>query len=287
MSEAFCKLKEAMVSPPFLAYPDFDQPLIVETDASKVGVGVVLVQKKEDGALHPIEYASRCLTKEERGYDVCDRETRAVIFALRKFRVHLLSTDPFKLISDHQSLKDTFKKKDPHGIITRWLKFLAEHEYVLQYKKGKENIPSDFLSRIEDGSVPPEGLPNQGEMAVCLASMENQAELDLEERLVEVRNFLTDKPYKPDDAAERKLIRKATVHHVFWNGELFRRTRQGLRAVLSKTDRKRALQLFHDSLGHWGAASTANMVAKRYWWPHMTTNVHQYILSCDSYQRIK
>lgn len=199
---------------PVLANPDFDQPFIVETDDSKSGVCSALAQKKKDKAVHRIEYVTRCLAKEERRYDVCDHETLAVIFACRKFRVYLLSADPFILISDHQSLKITFKMKDPYGTLLRWLEFLAECKYVVQYKKGKLNISPDFLSRNGNGSVPPEGLAGEKEMGVCLASMENQAKLDFEERQVEVRNFLTDEPYKPDDAVKWKLVRMAAVHHV-------------------------------------------------------------------------
>ena len=65
---AFDKLKTALVTPPLLEYPDFEQPFVVETDASKVALGAVLAQKKEDGMVHPIEYASRTMSATERKY---------------------------------------------------------------------------------------------------------------------------------------------------------------------------------------------------------------------------
>ena len=59
--EAFHQLKEALTEAPVLAYADFTQPFLLETDASSQGLGAVLSQKKEDGHFHPVAYGSRSL----------------------------------------------------------------------------------------------------------------------------------------------------------------------------------------------------------------------------------
>lgn len=52
--EAFQRLKTTMISILVLGIPDFSQPFVVETDASEVGISVVLMQNKR-----PLAYSSR------------------------------------------------------------------------------------------------------------------------------------------------------------------------------------------------------------------------------------
>ena len=56
--EAFSKLKEALISPPVLIFPDFSRKFTITTDASIVGLGAVLSQVDNDGNEHPVSYAS-------------------------------------------------------------------------------------------------------------------------------------------------------------------------------------------------------------------------------------
>ena len=50
---------------PLLAYDDFTKPFLLETDASKEGLGAVLTQRTSGQLVHPIAYASRTLLAHE------------------------------------------------------------------------------------------------------------------------------------------------------------------------------------------------------------------------------
>lgn len=63
MEQSFEKLNKALVTPPVLAYPYFDNPFIVETGASNVGVGALLAHKRGEVRDYPIQYALRKMTK--------------------------------------------------------------------------------------------------------------------------------------------------------------------------------------------------------------------------------
>jgi hypothetical protein len=71
--EAFQALKKFLTSAPVLAQPDIEKPLDVYCDASRTGLGCVLMQ---DGCV--IAYASRQLKKHEVNYPTHDLELAAV-----------------------------------------------------------------------------------------------------------------------------------------------------------------------------------------------------------------
>ena len=64
--EAFDRLKDSLLGAPILAYPDFQKNFVLETDANGKGLGAVLSQLQEDKRLHPVAYASRALSPQEK-----------------------------------------------------------------------------------------------------------------------------------------------------------------------------------------------------------------------------
>ena len=85
---ALNKLKELLTTAPILCYIQFgpNVQFIWETDASSAGLGAVLAQRKEDGQVHPVAYASRTLNPQERNYGITALEILAVFWAEKLFR---------------------------------------------------------------------------------------------------------------------------------------------------------------------------------------------------------
>ena len=83
--EAFQGLKKFLTTTPVLAQPDIDRPFDVYCDASKMGLGCVLMQ---DGRV--IAYASHQLKKHEVNYPTHDLELAVVVHALKIWRYYLL-----------------------------------------------------------------------------------------------------------------------------------------------------------------------------------------------------
>jgi len=93
-----------------------------------------------------VVYASRQLRIHERNYPTHDLEVAAVVFALKVWR-HYLYGLQFKLFTDHKSLKYLFPQKELNQRQKRWMGFIKDYEFTLQYHPGKANIIADALSR--------------------------------------------------------------------------------------------------------------------------------------------
>ena len=64
----FEALKQVCMMAPVLVFANYTKPFLLDTDASKDGLGAVLSQKQADRWYHPIAYGSRALTPHEKNY---------------------------------------------------------------------------------------------------------------------------------------------------------------------------------------------------------------------------
>ena len=113
--EAFQALKEFLASAPVLAQPDIDRPFDVYYDASRIGLGCVLMQ---DGRV--IAYASHQLKKHEVNYPTHDLELATVVHALKFWRHYLLGNN-VHIFTDHKILKYIFTQSELNMRQRRWL----------------------------------------------------------------------------------------------------------------------------------------------------------------------
>ena len=144
-NEAFFDLKKKHVSAPILAMPDFSQHFILDTDASGEGLGAVLSQSRE-GQECVVAYASRSLSRTEKQYCATRRELLALVWASRHFRPYLYGRK-FIVRTDHHALRWLHNFKEPAGQVARWLEQLAEFDYEVVHRQGKQHTNADALSR--------------------------------------------------------------------------------------------------------------------------------------------
>ena len=207
-----------------------------------------MAQHKEDRKVHPIQYASRTMTSAERKYSACERGALAVIFALKKFRVYLLSTQRLTLITDHQALQYGFNKKYIHGRLAK-IDFLAEYEFGIKYRPGGKKGTADFLSRLK--AEDEDGIDSHDERdLVCSVSDPQEAQPDWEPHLIDISRYLRGIEMTEVDAPRRRPNRQSAKSSMACNGQLFRRTNNGLRVILPIEARRRINRAVHDEIGH-------------------------------------
>lgn len=84
LATTFTELKQALVQAPVLALPNFQKPFILETDASDIGFGAVLMQDN-----HPIAYLSKDVCAKNQSMSTYEKECLAIILAVDKWRSYL------------------------------------------------------------------------------------------------------------------------------------------------------------------------------------------------------
>lgn len=145
-NKAFVTLKNALMNPPILQYPNFSKVFTLSTDASNIACGAVLSQET-DGIDLPIAFASKKFTKGEANKSTIEKELTAIHWSINYFKPFLYGRK-FIVKSDHRPLVYLFSMKNPSSKLTRMRLDLEEYDFEIKYVKGSENTGPDALSRI-------------------------------------------------------------------------------------------------------------------------------------------
>ena len=153
--ESFDTLKAICSECPVLAYADYTKPFVLHTDASTMGLGVVLYQKQEDGKERVITYASHTLNKSQRNYDVHKLKFLALKWAITdRFHEYLYGAT-FDVFTDNNPLTYILSTAKLDAMGHRWVASLGPYNFTLHYKLGKLNSDADALSRIDWNTLDP------------------------------------------------------------------------------------------------------------------------------------
>ncbi|XP_071683402.1 uncharacterized protein [Lolium perenne] len=138
---SFQELKKRLVTAPVLTMPDITKDFDVYCDASKLGLGSVLMQEGK-----VIAYLSRQLRPHEMNYPTHDLELAAVVHALKTWR-HYLVGNRCEIYTDHKSLKYIFTQRELNMRQSRWMELIKDYDLGIHYHPGKANVVADALSR--------------------------------------------------------------------------------------------------------------------------------------------
>ena len=143
--KSFDTLKQALCEAPVLAFPRFDLPFVLDTDASTNGVAAVLPQV-QNGEERPIAYAAKALSKLQRKWAPTKIEMYALVFGTESFYPYLISKQ-FVARLDHRSLVwlQTFKQPKPQE--ARWVEYLQQLDMKIEHRAGRLHANADDLSR--------------------------------------------------------------------------------------------------------------------------------------------
>lgn len=128
-----------------LAYPNFNKPFVIHTDASDYQLGSVISQDNK-----PIAFYSRKLSPTQTQYTTTERELLAIVETLKEFSNILLGHE-IKVYTDNKNL--TYKNFNTNRVM-RWRLLIEEFGPELIYIKGEKNIVAGALSRLPKEESP-------------------------------------------------------------------------------------------------------------------------------------
>ena len=142
------QLINCLVQPPVMAYPDFNSPYILHTDASESGLGAVLYQH-QNGLPRVIAYGSRTLTPSEKNDHL--HSGKLEVLALKwavcdQFRDYLYHAPSFTVYTNNNPLTYVLTSAKLNATGLHWIGELADFTFDIKYRPGTSHIDADTLS---------------------------------------------------------------------------------------------------------------------------------------------
>lgn len=270
-TKAFNTLKEKLIERPVLALFDAHLETEMHTDASKIGIAGILMQRGNDGHFRPVAYYSRKTSEDEQKLHSFELETLAVIASLNRFRVYLLGLK-FKIITDCNALRTTLTKRDLIPRIARWWLQLQEYDCTIEYRPGARMAHVDALSRAPVTEVTPKtNTPVVDVLKIevkdWIATVQSN-----DEETKRIRDILQDE--------ETKVIADVRNNYQVKGGHVYRILDKGNRWVVPRAVRWQVVRMNHDDVGHFGYDKTLSRLKELFWFPKMRRFVKKYVASC-------
>ncbi|GJY69607.1 putative reverse transcriptase domain-containing protein [Tanacetum coccineum] len=262
---AFQLLKQKLCSAPILALPEGSENFVVYCDASRKGLGVVLMQREK-----VIAYASRQLKIHEKNYTTHDLELGAVVFALKMWRHYLYGTKCV-VFTDHKSLQHILDQKELNMRQRRWLELLSDYDCEIRYHPGKANVVADALSRKERLK------PLRVRALVLTISL--NLPVQILEAQVEARK---EENYGTEDLCGMiKKLEPRADGTLCLNGRSWIPCRGNLRELIMHESHKSKYSV------HPGSDKMYQDLKKLYWWPNMKAEIATYVSKCLTCAKVK
>ena len=254
-------VKQVLSERPVLVVYDPTLVTEVHTDASSIGLGAILIQKrgKEKGV---VAYYSRKTTAEEQKYHSYDLETLAVVAALRAFRVYLLGIK-FTVVTDCSAIRATATKKDIQPRVARWWVYMQDYDFVVVYRPGAQAGHVDYLSRNPIEVMLIDITDNEW----IRAAQSQDPDIEL------VRKISESGEIQPDTKQYFDM-------YDLKGGVVFRRTEAGAKWLVPRASRFNVVKMCHDDQGHFATDKTLDKIREHYWFKGMRRFVTKYVRAC-------
>lgn len=284
---AFEEVKRLVQGPLKLSRPDPALRFILQTDASKNGIGAVLYQLDGNNERRIISYASAKYDQTQARYHDNGKECLAIVWAIKRYK-HYLEDKNFILRTDSQALAWLQRFKTEKDKLSRWAILLSELNFMVEHVSQRDNELPDILSRqpgkdsseepeIPDSRMSPESEAKTGE-SYCPELLHTVVET-LVEQVAAAQQL---------DPELCKIINTVKIddneHPTYrlTNGVLSKTFQGQVRILVPEAMKARVLYEYHDSTlaNHPGMDETLRAIQQQYTWRHLRRDVRDHLKQC-------
>jgi hypothetical protein len=274
--QAFNKLKELLTKAPVLTQPEPGKVYTIYSDASREGLGCVLMQ---DGKV--VAYASRQLKPHEKNYPTHDLELAAIVHALKIWR-HYLYGEKCYIYTDHKSLKYLPTQRELNLRQRRWMELINDYDCVIDYHPGKANVVADALSRKVVTTLRAlRAQPSIGKDGALIAEFIVKPDWLTKVALMQREDPELVKTIEKVQKGETPDFEFQDGERLYYKGRLCVPNIGDIRKVLLDETHKGPFNM------HPGSTKMYQDLKKEYWWPNMKKEVSDYVLKCLTCQQVK
>ncbi|XP_060085903.1 uncharacterized protein K02A2.6-like [Ylistrum balloti] len=279
---SFKALKHLCTSSPVLAFYDVNKPVQIQCDASKDGLGAILIQNGQ-----AIAFSSRSLTDTEQRYAQIEKELLSIVHAATKFHCYIFGKT-VTVYNDHKPLEQIFRKPllSAPMRLQRMLMRLQWYDLDVKYMPGKDLIVADALSRayLPDNKTE---INLKGVSSLDFVSVSKDKYVEIVQctkaELQPLHEIIVDG--WPDSRTETPTAVKP-----YWDsrdqlsisdGIIFK----GMRIVIPPSLRSYMLDLIHES--HLGIVKCKQRAREVMYWPGMSAEIEVMIQNCGKCAEIQ
>lgn len=284
-SSVIAQLKNMLSQAPLLQSFDMAKKIIIQTDASKSGVGCVLLQNKK-----PVAYASRSLTSAEENYAQVEKELLAILFSCIKFHSYIYGR---KVIvhTDHKPLvsimKNEMSKVNSSRLQRMKMKMLI-YDLEVIYVPGKDMHIADHLSRSYLKEECAKEFDEYNEVVHTVnVSLEKQEEFRKQTENDDVLKMLKDTfhngwPYNRDKVPDPIRVFWKHKNDIYCDNDILF---LGDRIIVPRSMRKAMMNKLHEA--HLGMSKTKERARQILYWPNMDVDIEEFISKCRTCEKFQ
>ncbi|KAI8511855.1 hypothetical protein Bbelb_109550 [Branchiostoma belcheri] len=277
--QAFADMKKVVAEASTLSYYDPHKEATLQVDASKYGLGAVLMQEGR-----PVAYASKSLNTTEVNYAQIEKELYAIVFGCERFHQYVYGRS-VTVESDHKPLEAiTRKPLSSAPAMQRMLLRLQKYDLVVQHRPGKDIPVADALSRLyleetDDRSETFEAQVHmvKSNLPVSSRRMEEvRRETREDSQLVTLKGTIKEGWPDTKDKCDPQIAEywnhrdELTVH----DDVIFK----GQKILVPRSMRKEMLDILHE--GHLGQEKTKARARDILFWPGLNAQIDERIQRC-------